>query len=155
MSGKMSRDKGSRVERQFRDIARSYGFQSDRVPLSGAAAGFKCDVTFTKGGVTRKAEVKARKSDFKQIYALFDTHFALTKDDKLEVNIGGRLVSLSSSLIGALEDCGIYHRAEALPYFKPFKRTFQKLLNLEKLLGEANLLVLKMDRKPFLYVTYR
>jgi len=153
--GKFSRSKGTRVELAFRDVARAYGFESDRVPLSGASQGFKGDVTFTKDGVTRKAEVKARKDDFKQIYALFDTHFALTKDDKLEVNLGGRLISLSSSLIGALEDCGIYHRAETLPYYKTYKRTFQKLRNLEKLLGEANLLVLKMDRKPFLYVTYR
>ena len=62
--GKFSRDKGAREERAIVNFHKERGVDAKRVPLSGAAAGFKHDVMI--GGLT--AEAKLRKTGFKQIY---------------------------------------------------------------------------------------
>jgi hypothetical protein len=59
VSGKRSRDKGQRREREFASL-----IGGRRVPLSGAQEGYENDVE----GLGMKWEVKARKDGFKQIY---------------------------------------------------------------------------------------
>jgi Holliday junction resolvase len=70
MSGKKSRDKGGREEREIVKIIKSYGFPAKRVPLSGAAIGFKGDIhaEFPLGSGDTIIESKVRKDGFKQIY---------------------------------------------------------------------------------------
>ena len=59
MGGKMSRDKGGRVERELANAFKAAGIPAERVPLSGAAGGsFSGDLLI---GNTLIAEVKARK----------------------------------------------------------------------------------------------
>ena len=60
----MQRDKGNRVEREIVNYLKENGIEAKRVPLSGASEGFKGDILI--GDL--KAEVKARKDGFKQIY---------------------------------------------------------------------------------------
>jgi hypothetical protein len=151
----MSRDKGSRGEREFRDVARMYGFEADRVPLSGAATGFKGDVRFSKAGKVYHAEIKLRKDAFKRIYVLFDKYSKISGDDKLGFSIAGVLVNMSTSLIGAMEDYGTYDIVEHMKDYKVYVRTFSKILNLRKLVGTCDLLVVRDDRKPFLFIRYR
>tara|TARA_B100001123_G_C15298336_1_gene1020086 strand:- start:1947 stop:2279 length:333 start_codon:yes stop_codon:yes gene_type:complete len=72
MPGKSSRDKGGRVERELVQKLRDAGFSDTfRVPLSGAAEGFKGDININIMGIeeTLVAEVKARKdgTGFKQL----------------------------------------------------------------------------------------
>ena len=55
--GKPSRDKGLRVERELVNKLKESGVDAKRVPLSGAAEGFKGDIQI--GDLI--AEVKARK----------------------------------------------------------------------------------------------
>ena len=62
---KMQRDKGNRVEREIVNFLKEKGIEAKRVPLSGAAEGFKGDIIID--GCLR-AEVKARKDGFKQLY---------------------------------------------------------------------------------------
>lgn len=59
MSGRRSKQKGNRTEREF---AKLIGGQ--RVPLSGAVSGYKGDVK----GLGMTWECKARRDGFKQIY---------------------------------------------------------------------------------------
>jgi Holliday junction resolvase len=60
MSGRKSRDKGQRREREFAKL-----IQGERIPLSGAAGGrFGNDVE----GLGLKFEVKAKKDGFKTLY---------------------------------------------------------------------------------------
>lgn len=59
MSGRKSRNKGQRREREFAALV-----GGKRVPLSGAQEGYENDVE----GLEMKWEVKARKDGFKQIY---------------------------------------------------------------------------------------
>lgn len=55
--GKPSRDKGLRVERELVNKLKESGIDAKRVPLSGAAEGFKGDIQIGEF----VAEVKARK----------------------------------------------------------------------------------------------
>lgn len=59
MSGRRSKQKGNRREREFAAL-----IGGRRVPLSGAQEGYENDVE----GLGMKWEVKARKDGFKQIY---------------------------------------------------------------------------------------
>lgn len=60
MSGRMSRRKGGRVEREIVNALKAAGIPAERVPLSGAAGGSYCgDVVVASRW---RAEVKARKS---------------------------------------------------------------------------------------------
>lgn len=60
MSGRRSRNKGARREREFVELHRVLGVEANRVPLSGAAEGFKGDIHLTLRGRALQAEVKAR-----------------------------------------------------------------------------------------------
>ena len=62
--GKFSRDKGAREERAIVNKHKDNGFHALRIPLSGAARGFKGDVKIE--GLT--AECKERAGGFKTIY---------------------------------------------------------------------------------------
>lgn len=60
MGGRSSKQKGSRRERQVVEKFLGEGIQAQRVPLSGAAAGFKGDVWAELAGERLVVEVKAR-----------------------------------------------------------------------------------------------
>jgi len=90
MSGKRSRDKGSRVERMFVNDLRDNGIEAKRVPLSGACDGFKGDIRLWLHNcgfceqMEYTAEVKARKNaaGFKQIKNwLGDNDILFLKED--------------------------------------------------------------------------
>ena len=66
--GKKSRDKGARNERKIVEIIQSHGVEAKRVPLSGAATGFKGDIQMG----TWTIECKVRANGFKQIYDWLD-----------------------------------------------------------------------------------
>lgn len=68
MGGKMSRDKGGRGEREIVHLLRDAGIPAKRVPLSGAAPGFKGDVLIGKGSGQKTAEVKRRAKGFRELY---------------------------------------------------------------------------------------
>lgn len=156
MSGKMSRNKGSRVERLVRDHFRSMGYTSERVPLSGASAAMKGDVLYAKNGLQFTAEVKSRKCSFKKIYELYFENLHNTKDDLMcFVSPSEKpLVNISTSLEAAMGKGFVYENYERHPLYKKYKRTFNKVVNLEKLLGEANILVLKDNNMPLLFVRF-
>lgn len=61
MSGKYTRDRGARYEREVVNEAKAFGLDAKRVPLSGAAEGFKGDVLIEANGVTYQCELKRRK----------------------------------------------------------------------------------------------
>lgn len=155
--GKSQRDKGNRGEYQLRDELRRFGYEADRVPASGAAQGFKGDVRFRKaGGVDRYAEMKSRKDSFASLYALFAAHYNEAKDDALKVVLdGGTLVNLSSSPVGALEDAGVYDHAPYLTYFEEHKRAFKRLHTLQKMVKGCDILAIKDNNRPILYLRFR
>lgn len=67
--GKMQRDKGTRFERATVQKANEHGLYAVRVPLSGAAEGFKDDVIVTDAASDKwNLECKKRSRGFKQLY---------------------------------------------------------------------------------------
>lgn len=69
MTGRHSRNKGARVEREAVAILQEAGIAAERIPLSGAAGGsFSGDISMPVMGRDRRLEVKCRAAGFKQIY---------------------------------------------------------------------------------------
>lgn len=153
MGGAMSRRKGSRVERLLRDVLRAQGYEADRVPLSGASQGFKGDVRFTKGGETKIAEVKARKDAFKSVYEFFDSHVKTqspygTLQESYRFVTAGTLVTIGDNMSDVLTAAGLYTPVHET-------RVTKKILGMQKWLGGADVLVIKDNGKPFLFLTFR
>lgn len=155
---KFSRDKGKRAEYSLRDFLRLQGWKADRVPSSGAAQGFPGDIKAEKNGKTVLFELKARKDLFKNIYALYEENCKLSQDDVLALAVPGArnlCVTISSSLHAVYDGADYHTLMTTHPLYKKYKRTFGKIENLEKLLGQAEILVIKDDRRPFLFFRYQ
>lgn len=165
--GLRSRRKGRRGEIVLRDSLRSLGYQAERVPLSGAffnhsqvdPEAYKGDVKAVKDGRTLFFEMKMRQNSFKKIYDLYFTHLGAAKDDLLSFCIGANetrnlCVQLSTSLTAVLDKADFYAPVERHTSYKKFSRTFKKIANLHKLLGNADILVIKDNNKPMMYVRF-
>jgi hypothetical protein len=77
-----SRQKGDRAEREAVAILRSFGLDAYRVPLSGAASGFKSDVEIRLGNRRLRLESKVRAKEFGLIYRwLFGVDMLVLKSD--------------------------------------------------------------------------
>ncbi len=138
-------------EYRLRDALRAEGYEADRVPSSGAAQGFKGDVRFRKGGIEWVAELKCRKDTFKSIYALYDNH----KDElkRVAISTPGVLVSIHTCMEDAIQGPLVYLDRTCFP--KERQRAIRKLENMRSLLQQSDILVVKDDYKPFLYIRYR
>lgn len=156
MSGHRSRRRGKRGEYLLRNYLRQLGWVADRVPSSGAAQGFKGDVKANRDGLDLTFELKNWSGDFNKIYELYAEHCKLKQDDLLSIVVPGEAklcLDLSSSLDAVLEGGQTYDVSH--PLLPKYKRTFQKLGSLQRLLGESDILVLKDDRRAFLFLKYR
>jgi hypothetical protein len=153
MSGLKSRRKGRTGEYGLRDHMRSLGYEAIRVPLSGASEGYKGDVVAWKPGQPQVTfELKCRKDTFKAIYALLDT---LKVEDSLNISMqDGTLVSICRSFPTEARTVTYTHDYLILQALPSCVRTLGKIKNLRKLLGGADWLVIKDDRKPLLFIHY-
>ncbi len=156
MSGRASRLKGVRGEYLLRDYLRSLGYSSDRVPLSGAAQGaaYKGDVVASKDGKSIVFEMKFRKDEYKSIYAVLD---GFTYKDAVALNYQDACFVFGYSLPTVLGANYYYNVTPLEPKGKVQKKDFRalrKLLGLKKLLGTADILVLKINNKPLMFVKY-
>lgn len=80
--GKSQREKGARGERDFVNRCKAAGREAKRMPLSGAARGFKGDALVEIRGEDWRFENKWRGDGFKQIYGwLGDNHALAIKAD--------------------------------------------------------------------------
>lgn len=150
MSGRSSKAKGNRVEYLVRDYFRSLGFEADRVPSSGNSQGFKGDVRVKTPDQVFLIEVKARKSSYKSIYDLMKHQFATALhyhdvENNLLVSIAWEYKYLKTDITYT-------------PYSKGFiqahKRTFNKIANMQALVKDCELLVIKDNNKPLLFLRY-
>jgi Holliday junction resolvase len=78
MTGRRSRDKGARFEREVVNTFQAEGIVAERVPLSGAAGGkYIGDISVPVMGVDRTLECKKRADGFKEIYAWKADHYGV------------------------------------------------------------------------------
>ena len=107
MSGKASRDKGARVERQFVNLLKKEGVKAEKVPLSGACGGnYSGDIRLWVDccglipTLEYQAEVKSRKNGegFKTIEKWLDGNSMLflkkNRADPMVVMTWGSFLSL-------------------------------------------------------------
>jgi predicted SPOUT superfamily RNA methylase MTH1 len=149
MSGRASRQKGMRNEYKLRDELIQLGYQARRVPLSGAQEGYKGDVVFEKQGRTLTAEVKSRKDSFKSLYTLLFSVPSRLVALILKDGDGEKLSELA--VMGfSLEDVMSYNGV----YVSLHAKQARKLKNIRKWVQKCDILAVKDDRKPFIYVRY-
>lgn len=157
MGGRASKVKGRTQEYRLRDELRRLGWQAERVYCSGAIKGLPGDVKATKGERTLLFEMKSRKSSFKKIYELYAAHIKTCGDDLMAIAIPGArhlCLNLSSSLDAVLGGADHHTIVTQHPLYEKYSRTFRKIENLEKLVGECQVLAIKDDRAPLLYIRY-
>lgn len=80
MSGRHSRNKGARIEREVVNLLQELGLAAERVPLSGAVKNRHTaggDVWVPVKNVDRLLEVKCRADGFKQIYDWMSGNYGL------------------------------------------------------------------------------
>lgn len=158
--GKSQKQKGRNQEYVLRDCLRRHGWTAERVYASGAIAGLPGDVKGTHPEHGEKLfEMKARKASFQSLYDLYSEWRRTKQDDLLALAIpeGSKLcISMSDSPDAIFDNPDYYEPAtKDHPLYKRFSRTFSKLSNLQKLLGKADILCVKDDRKPILFIRYR
>ena len=153
----MQRNKGARVERLLVQYLTLKKYRAKRVPLSGSASGFKSDVVMLDedGNIEIKIECKARAKDFDKIYAIADVVLS-GGEPTWDFTLNGVLVRMTYEFDALYkQDDIIYRDVTGIGLHANNKRTFTKIINMRKLLGEASILAIKGDRKPFLFFHYR
>lgn len=150
--GRASRDKGSRAERALVAELERHGWSDAfRVPLSGAAQGFKGDVHARPPGWGTKLvfENKARAKGFEKFYRLAQAYGGTTRVTTGDLEC---VISLDPENIvpGVVKEYRWFHS-----FPKEQHKDILSLFALKaKWLGDADVLTLKQDRNPFLYIRY-
>lgn len=152
--GKASRDKGARSERALRDeLIRQGWVDVRRVPLSGAvktSLAYQDDVVGTApNGKEYRFENKARATGFDSYYEI------LLRPESVQAVFleSGECLTLSLDPNLVIADANHLSVSEFDPsYQKAFRSIAKKCRDW---IGNAEILSLKQDRKPFLYVRFR
>ncbi len=140
--------KGSRLEYQLRDHLRSLGYTSERVVLSGAHKDHPGDVWADNGtGHRLLFECKSRKDLFKSIYHELKER---GRDGVLRFTLDGTCVGISETLDRILESHAIYYHL----HDKQPIRVYKKILSLQKLVKKSEILVVKDNHKPMLFIKF-
>lgn len=156
----MSRSKGQRSERNLVQDLKRYGIEALRVPLSGMQQGFKGDVIATlENGLKVNFEVKSRRNSYGSLYTLYWANLAKNKEDVMYIAIPGSsahlCVRISTSPFGIMEpNMGTYMVSSRHNLYEEHKKAFRRLETLSKLQATSDVLVLKDNNKPFLYLRY-
>jgi hypothetical protein len=138
MSGRKSRSKGMRIERECVRILQDAGLAAEKVPLSGAAGGRYCgDVSVPVLGIDRVLEVKCRASGWKQAYAfLADNYGLVIRADREEPLMVMRLKDFAELAIIA---DGLRPRPPALP-LEPDPRFIEQREELNRILASSKII---------------
>lgn len=158
MSGKYSRDRGKRAERQLVEYLKDKGWDAYRVPFSGAMSKhvstdkdkYAMDVIAKRDGKIIKFEVKCRKKP------TFDLAYEFIKGTP-----GYGIAFNSEEAIGLGEDIDevltltYFELLEPNKYLNKLRRkldSYKKWLKGEK--ADINVLALKTDRENFIFIWY-
>jgi energy-coupling factor transporter ATP-binding protein EcfA2 len=153
-----ARARGKRAEYGLRNYLRQLGWQAERVPSSGASKGFPGDVRAVKGERSLLFEVKNHSESFSQFWVLLDRWRQTGGDDLLSIAVPGAAhlcCDISLGLEALFDGDGVYTLMERHPLYPEFKRTFNRLPTLSKLAERSDILVLKDNHRPWLFLRFR
>lgn len=145
MGGRFSRQKGKRAEREVRDFFRERGWTSNRIPLSGAAQGFKGDVVLEKDGKRLVCEVKCRRDEFKGVY-----DYLTERGSPAYLANVRRYVAISYHF----QDLHLEAKTPILFEHVEMTRDIKKIFGLHKYVKDCDFLVIKIDRHPLIFIRY-
>lgn len=151
--GAFSRAKGSREERGLVAHLKALGYEAKRVPLSGMMKGYKHDVEATKEGKTYTFELKTRKDAFKTVYDLY-------RKNSGSSNIMRFVPPGSTGAIAIGTDLEQVNMTRDVHFFKfptPTAveiKTTKRIVGLNALRGGADILVIKDNNKPRLFLRF-
>lgn len=145
MGGRASRQKGMRGEYSARDLFRSWGWEADRVPASGAAQGFKGDLRIRKNGLELKVEVKNEEASYTSLYKLLDTTGAASL-----IEAPNMMVLLSYNF----EDLGLESGSSFAKPVDLKSPGVKKTIGMYALVKGCDFLMVKNNNKPFIYIRY-
>ena len=152
-----SRRRGRAGEYRLRDHFRSLGYQADRVPMSGAAQGFKGDVRFKipgrEGELT--AELKNWGGTFQKIYDLYFENIRVNKSDLMSFSVDGLCIDMSTSIDSLFDTESVYPPATSVNLFDKYSRTFARFKTLNAMRGGADVFVIKDNHLPFIFIRMR
>lgn len=138
--GMLSRRKGARVERELVQKLKTSGYEAQRVPLSGATEYAKGDVEVKFNNEVLTIEVKARKDGFKKLYAMWER---IEDRDGVFFHCGPGGFGLTENLnYVRTRDWGFGYGITPSKYY----------LTMKKLIGSSDILALKANNKPFLFM---
>lgn len=146
--GAFSRAKGGREERALVQHLKKLGYEDAvRVPLSGAAKGFKFDVLGSWKGVQESFELKTRHSGFNWFYKF------LERTGLNRFCFDGVCVAISTNPAD-LKVSGFdnpFHRCDE---DHPEKVVLRRIVKLRELKKGADYLVVRSNMKPRLFLKY-
>jgi hypothetical protein len=156
--GGFSRSKGRRGEYLVRNYFRELGYESERVPGSGAFSyragkdSLKGDIQILKNGEPLfKVEVKYQENVFDTIYKLYYAN--RDHNGTLRFALDGAMVAVGNHFPDIVSASGAYfHDVTALTYKD--RRTYVKIANLKKLLGECQYLAIKRNNGCILFLKF-
>lgn len=154
MKRSSQRAKGKKGEYDVRNYFRENGFVSHRVPSSGSAHGFPGDVLVKHPNGTKfLIEVKVRKDEFKNIYKLIENdHTEVIRHiyNGKQVTVAKDFFSMFSQQHKSTVNYDLYE----LAHFGELLKVVKKLDKMHEWIKGSDYLVVRMDRKPFLFIRY-
>lgn len=155
MGGRMSRNKGARGERSLCMHLNLLGYDARRVIRTRAVGGYANDVVpdviAVKDGIEYTFESKYKKNGYQTIYKLYEKERC--GENVCRLNLGTRLVVIGSDFEEVRKSRNVHFRAP-VPLDKREALTYQKLLNMEKLLKGAMFLAIKDNNFYPLFIRY-
>lgn len=155
MSGSMSRNKGGRVERLLVKHLRDLGWTDvSRIPLRGSykktTGHCKPDVIgfSPKARANVKFEVKARKDFFNIVYDLMESN----PEPKSDIVIYGFPSTQMNFALTYNVDC--FASGGTVTFVNNDTKVLKKVTKMHEWLGESDLLAIKGDHKPFIFIRY-
>ena len=155
MSGSMSRNKGGRVERLLVAELKKLGWTDVyRIPVRGSyqktTGHCKPDVIGFCPKISRniKVEVKARRDMFKAIYLLMDDR------PKPQADIVGYVIPEKGMGFALSYTIEALLTGGSLALFNNDAKVVKQVLKMKEWLGESDILAIKRDHKPFLYIRF-
>jgi Holliday junction resolvase len=127
-------------------MLKAKGYPAQRIPLSGATTFAKGDVIVQSPAGDVLIEVKARANGFKTIYEDLSKSIA---DMALFELTEGKQALVTTNIVRLFSDTPV-----AVTSFTKESRSSKSLVTAQKMLGEASMLALKANNKPFLFVTF-
>lgn len=150
--GRAQRQKGYRNERELVLKLQEWGYSgARRQPYSGALKEYPGDVKVPhENRDDTIIEVKSRKNEYNKVYSLFEQH---EMSNMFSFEHKERCVHMTTSFELAEILVGVYYTNSS--QFGTDLRTFNKIVNMEKLLGKATVLAIKGNNKPWIFITYK